>query len=169
LLAVEAGNTRLLHQQLEEFLKTDTIADLTIAVDFGTSLPDMIAGGKYYWVNSYITPEKFPVEGTGKKAFRTKLFDFGRYISSEAAVTAMQKENFTPAGHIHGLAFGAAFPDEQRKYPIACLGSSARVGGRRDVVCLSRGGGGRGLLLDGWDGGWDGGWRFLGVREVSAA
>jgi hypothetical protein len=32
----------------------------------------------------------------GKKRFRTKLFDLGRYISSKDAA-AMQKDNFTPA------------------------------------------------------------------------
>jgi hypothetical protein len=98
-------------------MNTDTIAALTIAVDFDTSLPNMIAAGKYDWVNPDITPDKFPVEGTGKKTFRTKLFDFGRSISSEDAVAAMKKETFTPATHVHALAFGAAFPEEQRKSP----------------------------------------------------
>jgi hypothetical protein len=61
----------------------------------------------------------------------------------------MTKENFTPAGHVHGLAFGAMFPDEQRKYLIACLGSSAQVVGRRFVVCLCRDDAKRGLGLGG--------------------
>jgi hypothetical protein len=53
-------------------------------------------------------------------------------MSSEDAVAAMKKEKFTPGTHVHGLAFGAAFPEEQRKYQIACLGSFARVRGSRD-------------------------------------
>jgi hypothetical protein len=146
-----------------------------ITVDFdvmgnmtpGEKLQAMIAAGKYDWVNPDITAKRFPVEGTGKKAFHTKLFHFGRYISSEDAVEAMKVEKLTPATHVHGLAFGAAFPEEQRNHPIACLGSSAQVyGGGRRVVCLGRNGDERYLNL--WIGDWQGSWRFLAVREIAA-
>jgi hypothetical protein len=147
---------------------TDTIAALTIAVDFGRSLPDMIAVGKYDSVNPAITPERFPVEGTGTKKFRTRLFHFGGNISSQGAITAMQNENITPATHVHGLAFGATFREEQRTYPIACLGSSARVGIGRGVVYLHGRGDVRDLDLFSWLGDWSGRWRFLGVQEVCA-
>lgn len=143
--------------------------EMMTEVDFGQSLEAMIVAGNYDWKNDAITAERFPVEGTGKKKFRNKLFHFGRNISSEDAVAAMEKEKFTPGGHVHGLAFGSTFPEEHRKYPIACLGSSARVLGGRGVVCLGRGGAGRGLGLGGRVGGWGGGWRFLGVQEVSDA
>jgi hypothetical protein len=155
-------------EQQEEFMNTDTITDLTVEVDYRKSVSDMIATGKYDWVNPSITADKFPVEGTGKKRFRTKLFYFGRYISSEDAVSAMKKENFTPGSHLHGLAFGAAFPEEQRKYPISCLGSSALVDGGRGVVCLRGNDVERYLSLYDWLGDWRGSWRFLGVQEVSA-
>jgi hypothetical protein len=140
---------------------------LIIAVDYGTSLPDMIKAGRYDWVNPNITPEKFPVEWTGTKAFHTKLFAFGRDISSDDAVAGMRSEGFTPASHVHGLAFGAAFPEEQRKYPIACLGSSAQVRGALHVVYLYRHVDERSLSLSDWRGGWHDSWRFLGIREVS--
>jgi hypothetical protein len=149
-------------------MDTDTIADRVIAVDYGKSLADMIAAGKYNQVNTGIAPDNFPVDGTGTKTFRARLFHFDRYICSEVAAAAMKRDNFMPASHVHGLAFAAAFPDEQRKYPIACLGSSARVNGYR-VVCLGRVGAGRYLSLFDWDGSWDRGWHFLGVQEVSAA
>jgi hypothetical protein len=154
-------------EQQEEFMDTATIRDLTITVDYDKSLPDMIAAGKYDWVNPDITARKFPIKGTGNKKFRTRLFDFGRNTSSEAAVAAMKKEKFTPGGHVHGLAYGATFPEVQRKYPILCLGSSAQVSGYRYVVCLFRRGAKRHLDLRSWGGGWRGGWRFLGVQEVS--
>jgi hypothetical protein len=150
-------------------MNTDTSTNRVIAVDHDMSLEDMIAAGKYDWVSDGITSERFPVEGSGTKKFQAKLFHFDRFISSEDAAAAMRKENFMPAGHVHGLAFGAAFPDEQRKYPIACLGSSGRVFGCRGVVCLYRSGDGRRLNLGGWGGDWYGTWRFLAVREVSGA
>jgi hypothetical protein len=148
-------------------MNTDTTTDRVLAVDYSLSLQAMIATGKYDWVNADITAGRFPIEGTGTKRFRTKLFHFDRNISSEDAVAAMEKEQFAPAGHLHGLAFGATFPEEQRKYPIACLGSSARVDRRRYVVCLCRDVGERRLDLDDWDGDWSAYWRFLAVQEVS--
>jgi len=150
-------------------MHTDTLTDRVIAVDYGKSLPDMIAAGHYDWVNPNITAAKFPIVGTGTKQFRTKLFSFGLRISSEDAVAAMKAENFAPGDHVHGLAYGAAFPDKQLKNPIACLGSSARVRSFRFVVCLDRSDGERRLCLSGWDGDWSGYWRFLAVQEVSGA
>jgi hypothetical protein len=97
------------------------------------------------------------------------LFSFGARISSENAVAAMKSDNYFPGGHDHGLAFGAANPDEQRKYPIACLGSSVRVLGRRFVVYLDGGGAKRFLDLKGWDSYWPDDWRFLAVQEASGA
>jgi hypothetical protein len=130
-------------------------------------LQAMIAAGKYDWADPEITAEKFPVEGEGSKKLRTKLFHFGLNISSEDAVAAMKKDNFTPGDHVLALAYGAAFPEEQRKYPIACLGSTAQVRGRRNVVCLHWRGAGRDLRLSYWGDDWGGYWRFLGVQEVS--
>src|SRR5262245_15280609 len=146
-----------------------TVPEPLIEIDFSQTLEAMIAAGRYDWVNSDITAKNFPVEGEGKKTFRTKLFHFGRNISSEDAVAAMEKENFAPATHVHGLAFGATFPDEQRTYPIVCLGSSARVHFSRSVVCLHGGDAYRGLDLYVWDGDWDDYWHFLAVQEVSDA
>jgi hypothetical protein len=149
-------------------MNTDTISGLTVEVDYQKSLSAMIAAGKYDWVNPDITADRFPIETTtSTKKHRTKLFHFDRPIISEAAVAEMMNEHFTPATHVHGLAFGAAFPEEQHKYPIACLGSSARVGGHRGVVCLDRRGGQRFLDLYDWLDDWENIWRFLAVQEIS--
>jgi hypothetical protein len=150
-------------------MNTDAIRYLSIVVDHDVSLQAMISAGNYNWANPNITADRFPVEGTGTKKFRTKLFDPGQFISSPDVAAAMQTEDFTPGGHIHGLAFAATFPEEQRKYPIACLGSSAEMSfGRHWVVCLdARNDGERNLNLYSRDDGWLRGWRFLGIQEVS--
>lgn len=148
-------------------ITTDT--DLITTIDLRQTPQSMIAAGKYDSINSNITGVTFPVEGTGTKNFRNRLFYFGRYISSEDAVAAMKKEGFEPATQVHGLAFGAAVPDEQGKYPIACLGSSAEVDGRRVVVYLGMCNAERCLDLYYWAIGWRGYWRFLAVQEVSDA
>jgi hypothetical protein len=144
--------------------------ELITEIDFGMSLDAMIAAGNYDGKNGAITADKFPVEGTGKKKFRNKLFPFDPDISSEDAVAAMEKEKFTPATHVHGLAFKATFPDMQHKFSIACLGSSAWVRGHRYVVYLfGDAAEERYLDLYDWDNDWDDDWRFLGVQEVSGA
>jgi hypothetical protein len=79
----------------------------------------------------------------------------------------MKADNFTPGDHVHGSAYGAAFPKDQLEHPIACLGSSAQVYRYRSVVCLYRDDAERYLYLYGWGGDWYDGWRFLGVQEVS--
>jgi hypothetical protein len=47
-----------------------------------------------------------------------------------------RKTNFTPGSHVHGLAFGAALPEEQRNHPVACPCSSAQADSGRRVVYL---------------------------------
>jgi hypothetical protein len=150
-------------------MSIDTIMDRIIAVDYGTVLQDIIAAGKYDWMDNAITPKHFPVEGDGIKKFRTRIFHFGRYISSEDAVVAIEKEMFVTATHVHGLVYSTMFPDDQRKHPIVCLGSSAQVHGNRRIVRLDGSGAGRYLDLGFWGAGWRGISRFLGVQEVFAA
>jgi hypothetical protein len=129
----------------------------------------MIGAGRYDWVPPYITAKRFPVEGTGVRRFRPKLFLFGPGIFLKYAVTAVEDNKFKPGGHLHCFAYGAVCPDEQRKYPIACLGSSAQVLGSRYVMYLDRCGAKGGLFLYDWGGRWIGSWHFLGVQEVSDA
>ncbi len=152
---------------LGEFLPESIV----LTVDYSTGLEAMIAAGRYDWRNSDITPERFPISGTGIVKFEARLIHPDRDISSddaEAQIRALDPQNPWEPGKIeHLLSFGAKFPKEQRKRPIVGLGSVARVDGCCDVPCLDRDGSERGLhLLWGGDG-WDAVSRFLAVREVS--
>jgi hypothetical protein len=151
----------------------DTIAKASVAIDYGTSLQDMIAAGRYDWVNSDITPKRFPIVGTGIVEFEPKVFHFDRYISSEDAVAAIVADNkqnpWEPAKIEALLAYAAKNPDEQRQYPIIGLGSVARVDGDRSVPCLGLDVAGRGLNLLWWDYDWEDFCRFLAVRKLSSA
>jgi hypothetical protein len=60
---------------------------------------------------------------------------------------AMKKRQLYTGGHVHGLGFGAALPEEQRNHPIACLRSSAQADGGRRVVYLGSYVAGRSLTL----------------------
>lgn len=152
-------------------MRRNSTIDRFVTIDHGISLREMISAGKYDWVNPDIKAENFPIEDIGIKQFRTRVFEFSNEVSSQDpavlitkvasrnATVAMKKEGFDPATHVHGLAFGAMFPDEQCQYSIACLGfvaHSARV-----VLCLFKDNPRRGLGLGYWGGDWDGRcWRF---------
>src|SRR3989338_3704538 len=115
-----------------------------LKVDYGQTLEQMIAASNYgkggkNW-NSDITAKRFPIVGTGTAEFEFKVFDFGRDISSESAVEAIKADDksnpWEPAKTEHTLAYGAQFPEEQRKNPIIGLGSVGRVLGFRGVLAL---------------------------------
>jgi hypothetical protein len=148
----------------------DTIAKASIAVDYSKSLRDMIAAGRYDWVNDDITPKRFPIKGTGVAQFETKVFHFDRYISSDdavAATTADDKSNpWEPAKIEVLLAYGTKNPDEQRQYPIIALGSVAEIGADHNVPYLDRSGAERVLRLYWWGRYWNDRCRFLAVRRL---
>lgn len=145
-----------------------------LAVDYSQSLEQMIAAGRYDWVNSDITPKRFPIEkGTKIVECEARYFHFDRNISSDDAkkeIESADRENPWMAAMIaHLLAHGAAFPEEQRKFPIVALRSVAGVRGDRGVPGLFRDDSKRDLYLAWWYGGWGPVCRFLAVRKVSAA
>ena len=137
-----------------------------ITIDYGKSLAEIIAAGRYDLVNDHISTERFSLTGTGVATCEARLFRFGPAVSSETAAEAIEKEGWQLGKIEHLLAFGAGYPEEQRKFTIIALGSSARVLGVRYVPYLGRRGSGRSTGLDWWDGGWDASYRFLGVHAV---
>jgi hypothetical protein len=144
-----------------------------LEVDYGETYEQMVSVGTYDCRNNDINAKKFPIKGTGRARFQGKLFHFNRVIESPDAITQIEvadTENPWSAGKIeHLLAFGAKFPEEQRKYPIIGLSSVARVGGHRYVPVLWNYGAGRDLRLGWFDDRWGDYCRFLAVRQISAA
>ena len=141
-----------------------------ISLDYGLSLEQMIAAGHYDWKNGNITAERFPLVGSGVAELETKLFHFNRRVSSESAVQLITAADPVRPWHVpkieHGLSYGAAYPEEQREFPIVMLGSSCQLYGLRYVPVLSAGGSERRLYLNDWDFEWSAHYRFLAVRPV---
>lgn len=137
----------------------------TLEVDYDKSLEEMIAAGRYDWKNSDITADRFPVKGKGKKKAEVELVHFNRDISSEDAIAEMDKLGLRPATIEELLAFGAANPDIQRKFPIVALGSVAEVSGSRFVAYLRRVWSERSLSLGWFAFDWNPDCRFLAVRK----
>ncbi|MCR4280067.1 MAG: hypothetical protein NUV82_01420 [Candidatus Komeilibacteria bacterium] len=141
----------------------------TLVVNYDQTLKKMIEAGKYDLVNRCITEENFPLsnELAGKKtSVSAKLFHFDRSISSEDAISEMDRAGYRPATLAELLALGEAQPELQRQFPIIALGSVWRDAyGDRDVPELSVDGYERRLFLDWFDRDWDARCRFFAVRK----
>ncbi len=139
-------------------------------VNYRLTLPQMIAETKFDNVNSDITPERFPVVGSGTKKYKFKIFEPRHNISSEDAVEMMRKEGFPAARHEEGLAFAREFPNEQLKRLIVLLGSSVEWDDLHRVLYFDMNG--TRMDLSYWRRGrrgWSTYWGFLGAQEVSGA
>ena len=86
---------------------------------------------------------------------------------TDEVLAEMDREGLLPALYEEFLGFAEKYPDEQRKYPIAALGSWALVRGDRYVACSWDDGYGRRLYLHGIDSVWLDRCRFLAVRNLS--
>lgn len=138
-----------------------------LSVNYALKFVEAIAAGAFDWKNDDIIEQNFPnqTHETGEQNLTVKLFHFGREMSSEDVIKAMDADGFRPATLRELLAFGAKNPDEQRKYPIVGFGSLWRHLDDRFVPCLVFSGDARRLGLGWWSYDWFGFCRFLAVRK----
>ena len=131
------------------------------------TLVQMIEAGKYDWVNSDITSERFPDIGPDGE-YELVLVHFNRVVSTEEALAEIRRRGLDPATLVQLLALGENFPDVQRQFPVIALGSCCVLsGGYRCSPCLSVSGHRRRLNLDWLGDGWHGDCRFLAFRKVA--
>src|SRR3989338_10193376 len=137
-----------------------------VFVDYGQTLQQMIANGKYDYANSDITSGNFPMTGNGKQEVVVELVHFGRDMESDAVIKEFEARGLRAAMLPDLLAFGATHPEKQREFPIVALGSvwQDRYGSRR-VPVLSGDGSGRLLYLFWSDYRWNDNCRFAAVRK----
>lgn len=137
-----------------------------VTVDYALSLAAMIAAGKYDWANEDIAQRNFPLRGEGKVEVGLRLVHLDREMSTEAVLAELDQRGLRPATLAELLAFGAKYPEEQRKYPIVALGSVwACPRGGRFVPCLYRDGSERDLRLRYDDDVWRESYRFLAASK----
>lgn len=136
-----------------------------IVIDYLMTLEEMIVAGGYDWKHDAITSERFPLSGEGKVERIVELIHFNRTISSDEVERELDKMGLRPATIEELLAFGATFPETQRKSSIVALGSCLEVHGESCVACLSGTDSDRGIGLSDLDRNWGGMSRFLAVRK----
>lgn len=143
--------------------------EIKLTIDYTKTVEQVISDGNYDYKNSNVTSENFPIspEMVGKKVeVSAKLFHFNRDISSEDAISEMDKDGFRPATAMELLVLGFLFPELQRQFPIVALGSVwLYADDVRFVPCLGVHGSSRGLYLNWFNCGWIARCRFLGVRK----
>ena len=109
----------------------------TVIVDGAKTLEEMIREGGYSQLNKAITEKNFPIREKTKRTVVIALFFFNRKISSNEAISEMNKEGYRPATHDELIALGAKRYGLKEKFPIVALGSVwANYPGPRKVCLL---------------------------------
>lgn len=150
-----------LAQKIADVIRDRSSAWFAIAVDYRQSLEKMIEAGQYARVNSDINSTAFPIKRGKTVEVETQLVGFDKTMSSEAVLTELDRMGLRAANIMELLAFGAKYPEEQKKNPVVALGSVGMVLGHRCVAYLYYVSGRRGLGLLWFDDDWDPYARFL--------
>lgn len=107
-----------------------------VTVNYGLTLEQMIAAGRYDWANGEIDKAGFVINGHGDLAVNLELAYPGRNILSDGFIANLDPEIHRVATAEEGLAFGAKYPEIQRQYPIVILGSVGQIEGEGYVLGL---------------------------------
>jgi hypothetical protein len=138
----------------------------SVLVDYGRSVVDLVAAGKYDWKNDNVNDNNFPVSRRGTDSVEVHLVHFNRMISTQDALNELDRQGLKPADLHTLLSLGAKYPDLQREFPIVALGSVWRYRfGDRSVPYLYWRDSGRSLYLRWIDYFWREFCRFAAVRK----
>jgi hypothetical protein len=137
-----------------------------VTVNYDLSVEEAIQAGNYQAVHSDINARNFPSTRSGQAAMEVVLVRFENRMRSEDVLREFDKEGLRAAELPEFLAFGAKYPDVQRKFSVAGLGSVwGDRKGYRNVPCLYEASEGRYLDLHWWDDGWYSYTRFAALHK----
>ena len=137
-----------------------------VAVNYDLPVEQAIDAGSYQAVHAEITSKNFPSARSGQAQLDIVLVRFEHRMRSEDVVQELDKEGLRPAELPEFLAFGAKYPDVQRKFSVAGLGSVWQDRkGYRNVPCLYEASEGRYLDLHWWEDGWYSYTRFAAIHK----
>jgi hypothetical protein len=126
-----------------------------VTVNYDLSVEEAVKAGDYQAVHTEITAANFPSIRSGQADLDIVLIRYDRRMASEDVVRELDAEGLRAAELSEFLAFGAKYPDVQRKFSVAGLGSVWQDRkGYRNVPCLYEASEGRYLDLHWWDDGW---------------
>ncbi|MEX2209727.1 MAG: hypothetical protein WD846_02450 [Patescibacteria group bacterium] len=147
-------------------VESGTSESYQLTVNYDRTLVEMVEAGHYDYANDNITADNFPIEGSGSAECEGVLVHLDRYASTTEVEAEIAKRGLRPATIEELLAFGEAYPEVQREFPVVELGSSwVDSSGDRLVAYLWSYSDGRDLRLDWYGRDWDSYDRFLAVRK----
>lgn len=133
---------------------------------------ERFAAGGYFWKESSITPERFPHNPATVGEWEFDLYHPNCSLSTKDVKDRAEVDGWLVATWEQILAYGEAFPEEQRKFPIAALGSVYIVDDGYGVLVLGCGSyRRRSVLLFFYmhAGLWNANYRFLRVRKIGTS
>jgi hypothetical protein len=137
-----------------------------VTVDYDLPVDEASRAGDYQAVNADITGKNFSWTRTGKAEVEIVLVRFDHRMSSLDVISELDQEGLRAADLPEFLAFGAMYPEVQRKFSVAGLGSVWKdKKGYLNVPCLYTASEGRYLDLHWWDDGWYSYTRFAALRK----
>lgn len=99
-------------------------AIFTIATGDKRSAKELLAAGKYDWVDDYarqfVEGKKFPLASKAEDVDLV-LVEFGHDPESEEVLAEFKRQGLERPIAEDALRFGEKFPDEQKKYPLVFL------------------------------------------------
>jgi len=137
-----------------------------VAVNYDLPVEEAIQAGDYQTVHAGIASKNIPSTKKGQAEVEIVLVGFDRRMASEEVVRELDEEGLRAAELHEFLAFGAKYPEVQRKFSVVGLGSVWRDRkSYRNVPCLYTASEGRHLDLHWWDDAWYSYSRFAAVRK----
>jgi len=135
-------------------------------VNYDLPVEEAIQAGDYQAVHAVIGSKNFPSTKRGQVEVEIVLVRFDRRMASEDVVRELAEEGLRAAELHEFRAFGAKYPEVQRKCSVVGLGSVWRDRKKyRNVPCLYTASEGRYLDLRWWDDAWYSYSRFAAVRK----
>lgn len=135
----------------------------TAIVNYSKTLKQMIAAGRYEYVDDDMTAENFPIDGQGQEEVEYKLVHFNRFVCTHEVLDELKRRGLRAAKLEELLAFGKKYPKIQLSFPIVGLGSVSLDYRFPEVPSLSRVDDERDLSLEQYRQEWWDNYRFLAV------
>ncbi|MEK9208495.1 MAG: hypothetical protein AAB910_00275 [Patescibacteria group bacterium] len=138
---------------------------ISVMMDLTKTTVQLIADGKYDWVNSNIVKHFSFGTGDGTRTAEVHLLRYNKRMTSDEVIADMDRQGLRPATFLELLWIGIQHSGLQLEFPIVALGTVAEVDGHRDVAYLDRYDRARDLYLYWFGSGWIGYYRFAAVRK----
>ena len=97
-----------------------------LSVNYDLPLVEAIEFGRYQGVHTSITSQNFPSKKRGQAWLEIILVQYDRRMTSEGVLSELDKEGLRAAELPEFLAFGAEYPEVQRRFCVIGLGSAWR-------------------------------------------